>query len=331
MSAALMIEPVDLALRASGLLALAASILWLFRAHAASTRHLLWTLTFLLLLTLPAAMLTLPSLEWVAWPFSAPIEATSAVHPEATGASLGAVLTMLWLTGTLVLWLSLAAGWIRFARWARTGRPCRDADWIAIVEELRTSLGIRRPIRLILSARTTVPMTGGVIFPVVLLPESADNWPASRRVAVLSHELIHIRRHDALRQMLTGLAVAIYWFHPLSWWAARQAVLSREQACDEGVLELGAKPSDYASHLFALAGYGQAPRLAAMPLIQRSQLERRIQAILSPDRPSTSWSLASMLCFVLILGALTSAVLAPPQGYSCEYKNPLPERLLGSP
>ena len=77
-----------LALRASALLGLAASILWVFRARAASLRHLLWTTTFLLLLVLPMAMLALPPLEWASWPFTS--SSASAASPAAAQApSLG--------------------------------------------------------------------------------------------------------------------------------------------------------------------------------------------------------------------------------------------------
>jgi beta-lactamase regulating signal transducer with metallopeptidase domain len=44
---------------------------------------------------------------------------------------------------------------------------------------------------------------------------------------VLAHELIHVHRRDVPRQVLGRLALALYWFHPLSWVAARLSVVSR--------------------------------------------------------------------------------------------------------
>ena len=68
------------------------------------------------------------------------------------------------------------------------------------------------------------------------------------------HEMIHVRRRDVLRQLMARFVLALYWFHPLSWVAARLAAIASEEACDQEVLTLGTRPSVYAGHLLALAG-----------------------------------------------------------------------------
>ena len=47
-------------------------------------------------------------------------------------------------------------------------------------------------------------MTGGPLRPVILLPASAKNWTSGRREMVVSHELVHVRRRDALWRLVAG-------------------------------------------------------------------------------------------------------------------------------
>ncbi len=148
-------------------------------------------------------------------------------------------------------------------------------------------------------------MTGGFRKPVILLPTSASTWDSERRQVVLTHELVHVHHRDAFRQLMGGLVLALYWFHPLSWLACRLAAVSREEACDERVLELGSRPSEYARHLMSLATGTNSDRLPvaalSMARLSPSRLEKRIMAILRPRRPRPS-ALATV--------ALISAVAA---------------------
>lgn len=153
-------------------------------------------------------------------------------------------------------------------------------------------------------------MTGGFRNPVILLPASSATWDSERRRVVLMHELVHIRRRDVLRQLMSGIVLALYWFHPLSWLASRYAAISREEACDERVLELGSRPSEYARHLMSLAtgtGPGHLP-VAALSLARQSpsRLEKRIMAILRPRRPRPSALATAAL--VMAIGSLGVSV-----------------------
>lgn len=325
--------PMDLIVRVTVLLSVAAWVTWALRKRAASTQHLLWTTTFVVLLALPLAASFLPTWTLPVLPASL-VDAhftTAEFLDEGSSSSLGAVSQLsatsfvlwLWALGSLAALISIVAGWIRFATLVREGRTVQDAEWIEAVERLRDRLGIRRNVRLIECPSIHTAMAGGLRNPVILLPMDARGWCTDRRTAILAHELIHLRRHDPLRQLLGGIALALYWFHPLSWLAARLSVVSREQACDEGVLQLGVQPSQYATHLLELAeSRGPTPTVLALPFIQRSQLERRIKAILDP-RPALP--LASVFCTLLIVWGLTTAVALPVSADSlvddCPFRN----------
>ena len=222
---------------------------------------------------------------------------------------------IVWILGCVLSLLPLAAAAFRLRRLVRTARPVRDPEWSREAEELRHRLGLRSGIRLLSSAAVATPMTAGLRRPVILLPESAGTWRRERRAVVLSHELIHVRRRDALRQLMRRGVCALYWFHPLVWAAERFADLASEKACDEEVLALlGARPSEYARHLlFLAAGLSRNPRALALAIVYPSQLERRIISILARRRPRPSLvRTASTLAVIGVASVSISAARPVP-------------------
>jgi uncharacterized membrane protein len=80
-----------------------------------------------------------------------------------------------------------------------------------------------------------VPNVSGYRSLVVLLPAAAEGWPKDRRRAILLHEVAHVVRHDRLIQTLVYIVRALYWPHPLVWWAASSLRREAERACDDRV------------------------------------------------------------------------------------------------
>src|SRR5207248_1350345 len=70
----------------------------------------------------------------------------------------------------------------------------------------------------------------------LLPPGLAAQLTADELRHVVRHELGHWRRRDLLAQALLQTAVAVHWFNPLAWVAARLARADCELACDEFVL-----------------------------------------------------------------------------------------------
>jgi beta-lactamase regulating signal transducer with metallopeptidase domain len=112
-----------------------------------------------------------------------------------------------------------------------------------------------------------MPMTFGVLRATLLLPSAARTWSRARQETVLRHELAHIRRHDALTQLIAELGCVIYWFQPLMWWAARSMRTEREHACDDAVIMGGTRATDYAAELLEIARVTQASRVTALAAI----------------------------------------------------------------
>jgi beta-lactamase regulating signal transducer with metallopeptidase domain len=192
---------------------------------------------------------------------------------------------MVWAAGFFVVAFRLLAGSFKMWLIAKRAERLTGNYWQTLAKNLAAQLGLRGDIRLLKSAQVTMPMTWGAVRPVVLLPSEADDWSQECSSIVFLHELAHIKRRDCLTQTLAQLACAIYWFNPLVWSAAKRLRIERELACDDQVLAVGTRATDYATHLVAIASSFEADAFAS-PLtvgMACSQLESRVVAILNPD------------------------------------------------
>ena len=189
---------------------------------------------------------------------------------------------VVWAVGGAVLALRLGYGLARVWWMQRRATEIDDEEWVRITDRLARRLRVGRLVTLLREQHAVVPMTWGIVRPVVLLPSDAEGWDTERRTVVLAHELAHVRRWDTLTQWIAHLALAAFWFHPLVWVAARRMREEREHACDDAVLSIGTRPVEYADHLLNIVrslGQSEGPA-AALAMARRSQFEGRLLAIL---------------------------------------------------
>lgn len=195
-----------------------------------------------------------------------------------------------WLVGGVLCVLPLVVGLSANLHMRLGTRRLEGLDWQPLVARLSQQLGLRRPVLLVIGGPRQMPMTFGLWRPCVVLPADAETWSLERRQVVLLHELGHIQRYDVPLQMIARLACAVYWFHPLAWWALRQMRVEREHACDDAVLRAGQKASGYAAELLEIArAHSNSSVLlnAALSMARPSQLEGRLLAVLDAGRCRT--------------------------------------------
>jgi beta-lactamase regulating signal transducer with metallopeptidase domain len=337
----------DFALRATVLLLAAWLATSILRRASAATRHLVWATAIAAVLALPLLgavvpawrVAIMPAVVSTATPAGTPAlslptperevnSATSAAPavldpaPAEVARSLSVelrqrvassvtparVLVVAWLLLALLLLARLAIANARVAAWQRSSRPVEDGRWLTLLGRLSRQYGIVRPVVLLENEDTDVPVTWGVVYPVVLLPAGAGEWDEEQRIAVLTHELAHVKRFDAFTQLLAQLALALLWFHPMVWMAVRRMRLEREHACDDFVLVAGARASRYADDLLRFArrlSRPTAPAAAALAMARRSELEGRLLAILDPATKRTTVRRARV--GLLMLGVIAFA------------------------
>jgi len=241
--------------------------------------------------------------------------------PPPTGRTFPTV-GAIWLLGAVLVLLRLVLGTWKVGQLAREGARVEDGTWLSLTQRLANRMGVTRPMTLLRGDRLAVPVTWGIVYPAVLLPQDADTWSEERRRFVLVHEMAHVKRFDALTQLLAQLAVALFWFDPLLWVAAHQMRVEREHACDDYVLRDGTQPSLYAGELLEMVrSIGSpdhdraAPAFAALAMARRSEFEGRMLAILDPrlDRHTLPRRGTVMTAVIVALLTFPLAALRPFQ------------------
>lgn len=258
-----------------------------------------------------------------AGPSNAPASRASSELPQAAAPPpaadrtpvAGSVLLTLWGIGAGAFAALLLAGAWRTRRLARDAAPLTSPGWTDTLRQVGEGLGVRRPVRLLRSGHAVMPMTWGWRRPVVLVPATALGWSSERRAVVLRHELAHVKRGDVLTHLLARWACAVYWFNPMVWFAAYRLRMECERACDDAVLRLGTRASDYASHLLDIARDHHAPGLrasAAVAMARTSRLEGRMRAILDPKITRAARRSSGVVTAALLVAAALAVSAATP-------------------
>ncbi len=331
----------DMVIKGTMLLLLTFAAVVVLRRASAATRNFAWGLGLAILILLPLVPAVMPwrvGLLPPAAPRGAGAETalrsdrggepavTPAIGvPETQSAQSAAgsattssptdalpLLFTLWALGALIVVGRLGVGTIQARRLVGRARQVRDPEWADVLDAAALRLGIRRDVDLRVSGDVTMPITSGILRPVVVLPDGAADWQPDRREAVLLHELAHVRRHDIAWHFLVRLVAAAYWFHPLVWSALRRFRAESERACDDLVLACGTRASDYAQHLLDIvrgAGERRAP-LAALPMAQRSDFEGRLLEILAPGRDRRGLAVGGSLAGLMLAGAIALPLAA---------------------
>jgi beta-lactamase regulating signal transducer with metallopeptidase domain len=296
------------------------------RSTRASVRHLLLISTFAALLALPVAMALVPAVRFeiptkhVDPPVVSPVieqvkgtpttRAGGIVSPPAAvnvewnrkpGQMLREVVWATWAIGAALFFASFANALWRLRRVRRCGIPWLEAR--ATLRALADQAGVRRRVEVVLHDTVLAPVTCGFLRPAILLPADAQEWSELDVRRAFVHELEHIRRGDWTVHILARAVCALYWFHPLVWVAWRQLCLEAERACDDAVL-LGAERADYAEQLVILARrLSNTVAPPALSMANRSDLSRRVSAILDSKQSRGRTGLLSATA------ALTAAVV----------------------
>ena len=211
-------------------------------------------------------------------------------------------MALLWAAGALACALCFLLPHLRGRREWNASLPVEDPFVTAWLD----GHPIRRRVRVRCSDRVDSPLTYGLLRPVILLPKTLDRSDVSRLAFVLTHEMAHIRRFDALSKLLLAAAACLHWFNPLVWVMLVLANRDLELSCDAAVVRLyGAEArAPYARTLLEL----EARRSRFLPLcsaFNKNALEERIGAIMRSRKTS-----AAALAVALVLVVALTAVLA---------------------
>lgn len=186
---------------------------------------------------------------------------------------------ILWGAGALVVLARLAVGLVTLRRWTRAAQPVTDGHWQAALERARVSAGASDRLRLMVADKVPGPLGWGWRNPVILIdhdtlaePEEAD--------AILAHEVAHVARRDWPALMMTRFATMLFWFNPLAWTLAREAIHQAEEAADAHAAR-SVEPTRYAETLLSWGQIGRGIAVPANSIAPGARaLSRRVRAVL---------------------------------------------------
>jgi beta-lactamase regulating signal transducer with metallopeptidase domain/HEAT repeat protein len=348
------ISLVVLLIKATLILIAALGITLAMQRASAGARHLVWLVTLGALVLIPALTAWGP-LRLEILPAQAPAVAAEVPAPEARpsvaaapvvsdappmaqpspaatvasestggalaalrGASVWSILLATW--GVVALGILLLLGWsaLTVRRLVQRSVPLDDPSWRDPLYEVSDRLGLPDAPRLLLSHDAKMPFACGLLQPTIVLPAECETWSQDRRLAVLLHELAHVRRHDLVGHTLGRLVCAVYWFHPLVWTAARQLRSESERACDDLALACGTRATDYAEHLLDIVTSvrREGTPMVALAMARRKEFEGRMLAILDPElrhsTPSRRQS-ATLIGTLAMISVLVGAAAPAPK------------------
>jgi len=201
----------------STLYAALAGIACLLLGHErARVRYWLWwsasikfALPFGLLVSLGARLASLPAA--LDLPFGVSSAVSAATQPIAAATLAQEVmlgLAAVWLAGST----ALAVRWV--VRGLRLRTLIRNAE-TGILQ-----LDPEGPrIRLAYTPEVVEPGVVGLFSPVLLMPAGLERaLKGGELVAVIAHEMSHIRHRDNLTAATHMIVETLFWFHPLVWW-----------------------------------------------------------------------------------------------------------------
>jgi beta-lactamase regulating signal transducer with metallopeptidase domain len=214
--------------------------------------------------------------------------------------SLYGALTLLWMTVCVLLFTFWLKNRKALSATIRAGAVVHCGREAATLERVRSWLGLRRKVSLVISSEMTEPGVWGILRPVVVLPEGvSEHLTDDELEAVMMHEMIHVERWDNLVAVLQRIIRCLLWFNPLLWLLDKQLLAEREQSCDDTVIKLGGASKVYASSITKVCRHSIGWAQPGLSSAAGSNLKRRINRIMSAEVKRTlSAPHFALLCVV---------------------------------
>jgi len=197
---------------------------------------------------------------------------------------LPVVLAAVWLCGVVTVLLMWFARWRRVSAMLRESAHAMKGREVEILRRLQCNAKANGRIALMHSQEMMEPGIFGIVRPVLLWPVQLTERLEDEHIeAILAHELLHVRRHDNLTAAIHMVVEALFWFHPMVWWMESRMVEERERACDEAVVQLGARPDIYAESLLKACRFCLESPLVCVSGIAGADLRKRIIRIMGEN------------------------------------------------
>ena len=205
-------------------------------------------------------------------------------------------LMLFWLIGAIGSAAFFAVMHVKYRRRFMASLPIENdfiKDWL-LQHRLKRRFCVRS------SDQIAVPLTYGILRPVILLPKDTDWTNESELHFVLAHEFVHIQRFDALIKIVATVALCIHWFNPFVW--VMYFLLNRDMeiSCDEVVVKRFGQAS---KNSYALALISMVERKSQRPVLysnfSKYAIEERIDMIMKMKKRTLKKTLTATALVIM--------------------------------
>jgi TonB family protein len=233
------------------------------------------------------------------------------------------VVALVWAGGALVVVGFALAQSFQLRQILATGTPASD-PLTSRIRGLADHLGLRRVPPTVVVDDLVPPMLWAAFGSVrLILPaELMARLDGKATDALLAHELAHLSRRDHWVRHLELAALALFWWHPIAWWATARVRRAQELCCDQRVATL--LPDHrraYADCLVETSHFLSGRRLPlgspARGMADLTHLKGRIHMIMNEDRdrrlslPVRLTAAAVLIAALAVTPTLTATPDAP--------------------
>ncbi|GKX27547.1 hypothetical protein SH1V18_00270 [Vallitalea longa] len=242
--------------------------------------------------------------------------------------SMKDILSVIWLSGFLIILIGACILQWRFNNRLKLCMEIDNNNVLNIVDKCKTTLGVKRDVKLYMENRFKSPFIIGFFTPRIYIPEQLIKIETEDLEHIIMHEVAHYKRKDSIYNILSIIAISINWFNPLIWKMSSIIRSDIELACDSYVLDkLGEDNAvSYGKSMLAVARIiitgNKQLGLACYFSNSKKQLERRITMI-SKFKENTYKFTAATLSAALLFGGVvfTNPVKAKQQDPQLKYVN----------
>lgn len=303
-----------------------AALIWLLtvRCHRPALIHGLYVLLLLKLITPPLWTVSLPETRTKVAMGIRALEPEGTERPETVeGAPPPSVepqlewhllLGLVWALGTICCAGSALLQIFRFRK-LLSRAVAAPPELQRQTEHLARGMGLSRCPGLLLLPGRFSPFLWALGRAHLLLPlQLLDRLDRDQTESLIVHELAHLRRRDHWVRALELVVIALFWWHPVVWWARARLQEAEEQCCDAWVVSL--MPSAAGNYALALvetldflSGSAAPLPIGASGLGSVPLLKRRVTMIMAGKtaRALTGWGAVGLFCLGFLLLPLIPA------------------------
>lgn len=215
------------------------------------------------------------------------------------------ILKAVWILGAAALAVYFAVVYAKNVYKFRESLPV-DAG---AAYDLRKRMRIRRRVAVRESDYISSPLTYGMLRPVILLPACASEIMERAELEhIFAHELVHIKRFDAVTKVVLTAAVCAYWFDPFVW--VMYVLFNRdiELSCDAAAVRILGESSK-ADYAMTLVRFAELKEMSVFSFnsFGKSVLTQRVNAIMTGGKKGAVSLAAALLLCVLVFALFATS------------------------